>query len=308
MRVVLERSSSGPTLEGPVHVHFAWEVTPALTILEGPRRGECFILDEERRALILGRGDEADVVIPCSTISRRHARVFVEPGGEGDRARLVDMDSRNGTFVNGTPATDAYLEPGDKIQIGDVLLRFDYLDRRDVDFLKQMVDKAREADLDPLTGLAARAVYEAMLRSEEDGPQRPAACVLMIDLDHFKRINDAYGHAAGDEALRAAARVVQRSIRGKDRAIRYGGEEILVLLPGAPFEIGMRAAERIRLALTEEPVSGMPLPAGLSASIGVAVRLPGEDLGSVVARADRATYLAKTGGRNRVVAANGGPG
>lgn len=308
MRVVLERASSGPTLEGPVHVHFAWEVTPALTILEGPRRGECFILDEVRRALILGRGQEADVVIPDSTISRRHLRVFVEPGEEGDRARLIDMESRNGTFVNGTPATDAYLEPGDKIQIGDVLLRFDYLDRRDVDFLQQMVDKVRESEVDPLTGLATRKVYEAMIAAEQEGPQRPPACVMMIDLDYFKRVNDIHGNAVGDEALRAAARVVQRSIRGNDRAIRHGGEEFLVILPGAPLEVGLRVAEKIRLALTEEPVSGMPLPAGLSASIGVAIRMPGEDLGSVVGRADRATYRAKSGGRNRVVAAPGGGG
>ncbi len=159
---------------------------------------------------------------------------------------------------------------------------------------------------DPLTGLLNRrgmdARFDDLLQERE---ARPLA-VLMVDIDHFKGFNDSFGHAVGDAVIRNVARTIGECIRSDDHAVRYGGEEFLVILPDASMEVAMAMAEKIRtkvgaLRLVRKR-DNVALPA-LTVSLGVAALRDGEDAETVVIRADAALYQSKNGGRNRVSAA-----
>ena len=127
--------------------------------------------------------------------------------------------------------------------------------------------------------------------------------VLMIDIDHFKRINDRYGHAVGDEALRHVARLLSANVRAHDRAGRLGGEEFLVMLPDAGAEQADTIAERMRLGVAGTPCVTSAGPLALTISIGVACGNGHETLAQLLERADQALYAAKSAGRNVVTRA-----
>ncbi|HEX2825483.1 MAG TPA: diguanylate cyclase [Burkholderiales bacterium] len=161
---------------------------------------------------------------------------------------------------------------------------------------------------DDLTGLLNRRGVLDRLRhelalSQRDG--RPLS-VAVIDVDRFKAINDAYGHAVGDEVLREVGRRMHAQLRGYDDLGRHGGEEFALILPGCDASGARSVAERIRAAICGEPVRTSAAPIDVSVSAGVAAVDPylGEDVTGVVARADRALYRAKRAGRNRVELAN----
>ena len=159
------------------------------------------------------------------------------------------------------------------------------------------------ARTDQLTGLAnRRALNEALPREiARVGRSKENLSVIMADLDHFKSINDACGHLAGDQALASAANVLVRESRPYDVAARYGGEEFVLLLPGASGGDALATAERIRAQIEKIAVPGW---AGkITVSIGVASWFPGETPDRLIARADLALYAAKASGRNRVEAA-----
>ncbi len=181
--------------------------------------------------------------------------------------------------------------------LGAIYLLFWKLVRR----LKEIrVQLEAMATTDLLTGLANRRSILLDLDLELERHQRgsiPFSCAIM-DVDHFKRINDAHGHAAGDEVLRQMADRLRATLRAYDRLGRYGGEEFLILLPGADLDVALGAAERLREAMVAGVTSrgGQPV----SASFGVAQWQPGETATQLLARADQAMYQAKTEGRNRV--------
>jgi two-component system, cell cycle response regulator len=166
----------------------------------------------------------------------------------------------------------------------------------------------RQATHDALTGVLNRSkTFEIftreLQRSKREGTPLGA---ILVDLDHFKSVNDTYGHLAGDEVLRNAAARLQSSIRSYDAVGRYGGEEFIVLLPGCDEATACAQAERLRLALSMDPVvldSASSVEYQLTASFGVAVSQPSRQAASpetLVAAADEALYKAKRGGRNRV--------
>jgi two-component system cell cycle response regulator len=278
------------------------EVTPALTLLDGPGLGECYRLGPDQRAVVVGRGVEAHFVIPHPTVSRLHARLYVAPHGVVERVTLLDLGSRNGTFVNGEPVRSCSLEPGDKIHFGEVPLRFDHLDPVQAQFLDRVTARARQALVDPLTGLALRTAMGAegqalLKRCQVKGDPFVA---LMADLDHFKQLNDAWGHPAGDEALQKSGAVILESVRGADLAIRYGGEEFLMLLAKAGEKDAVRVARRIAARLREIQLAGAP-GVVVTASQGLALAKPAESLPELISRADTALLTAKRTGRDRIV-------
>lgn len=157
------------------------------------------------------------------------------------------------------------------------------------------------ATLDPLTGLPNRRTIMEYLREriEQVSIGNPCA-VLLIDIDHFKSINDSHGHQAGDRCLRAVGKAIAGNIRNVDRAGRIGGEEFVILMPDTTSEMARMVGERLRAAIAAGEVryaSGEPL----TASIGVAVAAISDTVDSLLARADRALYQAKAQGRNRVI-------
>lgn len=159
----------------------------------------------------------------------------------------------------------------------------------------------RMATLDDLTGaLNRRAFFEHADSAHQLALRlRKPIALLMLDLDHFKQLNDNFGHACGDRALRIFADTARGVLREPDLLGRLGGEEFALALPGTPLEGALQAAERLRVALTEAVIECAPTYR-MSASIGVVMVEPNEALSAALARADHALYVAKTGGRNRI--------
>jgi len=159
---------------------------------------------------------------------------------------------------------------------------------------------ARLARTDSLTGLANRRTLNEALQGEIDraGRQNGTLSVIMADLDHFKAINDRYGHLAGDQVLAGVASVLENHSRPYDLAARYGGEEFVLLLPLTSTDDAIAIAERIRNEVGKIAVPGRPIP--ITASFGVANWMTGETPDELLARADSALYRAKDSGRNRV--------
>ncbi len=172
-------------------------------------------------------------------------------------------------------------------------------DQREV-WQRRHDDLKREASRDPLTGLLNRRALER-LRKDSKALRRLEAAgysMVVLDIDHFKQINDRHGHLLGDQALRLVAQAVLDGVRDGDLAVRYGGEEFLLLLPGTPLPGAFEVADRIR-----EAIAAMPLPFALTVSAGVATGNPQDDTPErVFERADQALYRAKSSGRNRTVA------
>ncbi|HEX6644482.1 MAG TPA: GGDEF domain-containing protein [Gemmatimonadales bacterium] len=165
---------------------------------------------------------------------------------------------------------------------------------------QQHANKSREAATDRLTGLGNRRALEAAMNR----PNVSRGVVVVLDIDHFKRLNDSLGHPAGDAALVHVAQLLREQIRSSDTAARIGGEEFALWLPGADLEVGRRTAERLRtkLGTTAWDWQGRPWP--LSASFGVAaVPDSSPSVQNLLAHADRALYVAKEAGRNRVESA-----
>ncbi|MCL1634693.1 sensor domain-containing diguanylate cyclase [Luteimonas sp. SX5] len=168
------------------------------------------------------------------------------------------------------------------------------------DLQRRHDDMKRAATYDALTGLLNRTALE-QLRQRPDAMLRLEAAtysLAVVDIDHFKQVNDRYGHLIGDEVLRAVAEVIAASIRQDDIAVRYGGEEFLLVLLATPLASAYEVAERIRQSVMEAP-----LPFPVTVSVGIAAATPPRDTPEKVFElADQALYRAKAGGRNRVVA------
>jgi diguanylate cyclase len=178
---------------------------------------------------------------------------------------------------------------------------------RELDTIRDSLIKSEErAKTDTLTGLPNRRALEEFFRKTQLAAleQGEAVSALLIDIDHFKRFNDEFGHGVGDQVLRLMARVLRERVREIDLPARYGGEELIVVLPSADLAAGTVVAERIRRCIAEchmtRRSTGEALP-GITVSIGVAQFQGGESMADLIDRCDRALYLAKKTGRNRVV-------
>lgn len=181
--------------------------------------------------------------------------------------------------------------------------------RREIAALQQEVRRAREeAMIDGLTGLANRRSFDSTLAEclAASADDTPGPSLLIADIDHFKRINDSYGHLFGDKVIRAIATILRDNIKGKDLAARYGGEEFVVVLPETPLDGAHTLAEKIRRVVENSRIkrSGSnEAVANVTISLGVACRHPGESEQQLIARADAALYQSKQQGRNRVTLA-----
>jgi diguanylate cyclase (GGDEF)-like protein len=282
------------------------DLRPALVFLSGELIAVPIPL--EREEVTLGRSLGADVRVNDAKASRRHAKIEVrEPEGAPAEYILTDLNSRNGTFLNGRRITTENLRNGDKIAIGDHILKFELLDEIDREYQQQI---HRLISHDDLTGLLSSRSFFSELRREasrasSDG--RPF-CVLMMDLDHFKEVNDTYGHLTGSKTLEELAMCIIRNMRSGDAAARFGGEEFAAFLLDAGLPQAMVAAERIRQEVERFDFSVVKRndpgrTHKITLSIGIA-SFPEDssDPIELVEMADSALYRAKHEGRNRVCA------
>jgi len=178
---------------------------------------------------------------------------------------------------------------------------------QELDTIRDSLSKAEErAKTDTLTGLPNRRALEEFFRSAQMAAMENGEplSLLLIDIDHFKKFNDNFGHGVGDQVLRLTAKVLRDRVRERDLPARYGGEELIAVLPGADLATCEAAAERIRRAICECKITrrstGEVLP-GITVSIGVGQFQPGESMAALIERCDRALYRAKAAGRNRVL-------
>lgn len=283
------------------------DLIATLTIIEGPSMSQLFQLGEGRRAFRAGRAEDMEIRLDAVSVSRQHAVFTVHRGEDRPRVRVEDSGSTNGLFVNQKQVAEAWLSAGDKVRIGDFVLRFEWMNREEVQYHESVHRRLQDDERDPLTGLYVRRVLEERVPNLIESNNRDGwtACCLLVDLDHFKAINDRYGHLVGDEVLRAAAGAVVSVLRRDDLAVRYGGEEMLLILPGAPLRFGAEIAGRVCEALRALRFI-QALDLRVTASVGVAELRAGEGAMAWIHRCDQALYEAKSGGRDRVVIADAG--
>jgi diguanylate cyclase (GGDEF)-like protein len=245
--------------------------------------------------VVLGRDPGCTVPLPADDVSRRHVRVVAQDGAH----LVLDLGSTNGTWVNGARVERHRLAAGDRIRVGAYVVA--YVAAGDPAG-RHLEDLARLAREDPLTGLPNRRAFDEALARELARADRSGAplAAVALDVDHFKRVNDGHGHAAGDAVLAAVARRAASALRAGDLLARIGGEEFAALLPGADLPAAAEVAERIRAAVggAAIEVGGVALP--VTVSLGCAAREAGEAGPGLLARADARLYAAKAGGRNRV--------
>ena len=286
------------------------ERRPALVFLRGELLAVPIPLDRDE--VILGRALEADVRVNDARASRLHARITAErdPATGEPRYRITDLGSTNGTMVNGHSVLSTLLQDGDKVVIGEHLLRFELLDEIDREFQRQI---HRLLVHDELTGLLTSKSFFSELRREAaraEFESRPF-CVLMMDIDHFKTVNDTYGHLTGSQTLEEVGKCITLALRAGDVASRFGGEEFAAFLLDADIMQGLVAAERVRSAVEQFEFTitrhssspEAPRTHRITISIGVAA-FPDDarDPIELIEQADTALYRAKRNGRNRVCA------
>ena len=250
--------------------------------------------------ILIGRDETCELRLTDPTVSKRHARVVADAS---NAITVFDLGSTNGTAVNSRAVTRTLLRPGDMLEVGGVSIRLDLLSLDELGHLARVVERLEAANRDPLTGLLSRAFIEdelPVLMEQWDRNGLPASCAF-VDLDNFKSVNDTYGHHIGDEVLQAVGRLVLVSVRDADPAVKYGGEEIVLFLPGSEEEAAAQVSERVRRNILQHDWNRTSAGLNVTASFGVAERHEGESIRDWIRRADEALYKAKRSGRNRVV-------
>jgi diguanylate cyclase (GGDEF)-like protein len=267
-----------------------------LIVIGGSQVGEMFQL--RKRTTIVGRGQGVDVVLGDDGVSRRHALVELE----GGNVSIRDLGSCNGTLRNGVRVVGAeVLCDGDKISLGGTtILKFTYQDELDERFARRLYESAVN---DGLTGLHNRRFFDERLRAELmfATRHRSPLALLLVDIDHFKRVNDERGHPVGDLVLREIAARMRSALRGEDVLSRYGGEEFAVLCRNTDASQALALAERVRAVIAEPIALPEGAPLRVTASVGLAIA-PGPGLSDddgLVRAADAALYEAKRKGRDR---------
>jgi diguanylate cyclase (GGDEF)-like protein len=265
-----------------------------LVVIAGPRLGHRVVLDEQ--AIEIGRGTQCALQLDVDSVSRLHARVE----WTGQSHKVVDLRSTNGTYVNEMRITEQELRDGDRLQIGKVILK--YISGSNVESAYHE-EIQRLMRFDGLTGVHNRSHFEetfhnVVWRARFD--PTPTTLIL-FDLDHFKAINDTYGHTAGDAVLRQVAAVVAQQVPQGQLFARVGGEEFAILLASVDLQSSYQLAEVIRQAVQATIFSfdGNRIP--VTVSLGVAERHPQDQAPQeLYERADAQLYVAKGAGRNCV--------
>lgn len=254
--------------------------------------GKRYVLGDE--PLSVGRGEENRVVLDNDSVSRRHCRVEKR----GPLWYVVDLDSTNGTYVNDEQVSEYAMRRGDQIKIGDTIVKF--LSGSDIE--AQYHETIYNMTIvDGLTQINnKRYLMEALEREipRARRHERPLSAV-MFDIDHFKAVNDNFGHLAGDYVLKELATLVKSRLRPDDVLGRYGGEEFCAALPETALPGAASMAEDLRKRVEERRFvfEGESIP--VTVSLGCS-ELDGEmDVKGLIKAADEKLYEAKRGGRNR---------
>ena len=272
--------------------------TACLVVVRGAGTGNKFLLHKDE--MIIGRADDVDVRLARAGVSRRHALVRRL---NDEQFVLADLDSTNGTFVNSQQIEEVTLKDQDLIGIGDSRLKFIAADSPEQPYYEELYCQAQ---LDKALQIYNKHYFLSRMDEELRRHQRGNAplSLILLDVDHFKRLNDTHGHLAGDAALVHLAVVIKEHIREGDVLCRYGGEEFGIIMPQTDQQQALSVAERIREAVAAAPVTyanaviPMTISLGISSDSNLVESYTREVL---ITQADNALYEAKHQGRNRVV-------
>jgi two-component system cell cycle response regulator len=265
-----------------------------LVIIYGEDLGRRVPLGDD--ACVIGRSSKCDVQVDQESVSRNHARI----SRLGDGYTIRDLGSTNGTYVNDEIVDEMMLRDGDQLKIGRTIFKFIVGGNMEAQYHEEIY---RLMTVDGLTELHNKRFFTEAIDKELSRAKRyeRSFALVLFDIDHFKKINDAYGHLAGDAVLRQLGALVRGRVRRDDIPARTGGEEFAVILPEVGREGAAALADKLRRSVEEATFrfEGTVIP--VTISLGVAEWDPGiEDPAEMIKRADEKLYEAKRSGRNQV--------
>lgn len=286
-----------PTAQDPTTARKAGAVvgppTASIVQIYGPDLGRQFVLSSKT---VIGRDPSAaTITVDLPGVSRRHAELL-----ERDGAWWVsDLGSTNGTFLRDAEILgEARLNSGDVIRIGGAI--FKYIAGGDIEALYHE-EIYRLTITDGLTGIPNKRHFCELLKREVARARRRdrSLWVVMLDIDHFKQINDTYGHVTGDHLLRKLAQLLAAEVRVEEAMARFGGEEFAVVLPEADASEVRTFCERIRGLVEEHHIVFDHEQHRMTISLGASSLQPGQEVDDLIRAADEQLYRAKNAGRNR---------
>lgn len=251
---------------------------------------------------IIGRQEGCQIQIANKSVSRRHAQIVCNPSDPEDRRYvLYDLESTNGTRVNNEPTKRCPLRHGDRIHLGRIVCKFmevDSLERAFMNDLKKLIEYDKQTDLLQLKPFYSRLEKELAVAENHRLP----LSVLMMDLDGLKQINDAHGHLTGTEFIQKVAALIREQVSPSGAAALYGGDEFAAYLPEVPKDTAQVKAEQLRKLVGEISFADKGISERITISIGIA-EFPSDapEMMALVGNADKALYVAKSEGKNRVV-------
>ncbi len=269
---------------------------PSLSFMGGPAKGELHVLKNGES--IVGRGAKSSIVVSDDTISRNHFKVIVK----GAEVSIQDLGSTNGTYVNGVRVTEQVLQDKDTIQISSkTIMTFSYLTDLEAERQTQIY---KMANYDAVTQARTKAYFLDQIQQEFSHSRRRSLplSLIIFDIDFFKKVNDQYGHPAGDYVLKKIAETTLKTIRSEDLFARYGGEEFVILMRETLESDAIKLAERLRQLIAAQVFLFETHAIRTSISCGVTC-LKGENFRNfeeMIKVADEYLYFAKQNGRNRV--------
>jgi len=248
---------------------------------------------------IVGRDNDAGFVVSRSSVSRQHARLYIDDDGGW---WVEDLNSTNGTFVNETRIRVQQLADSDQVRFGDAIYKFLSGSNIESAYHEAIHNMAIQ---DGMTGIHNKRFFMEFLERELAVASRYGhpLTLVMFDVDHFKKVNDSHGHLAGDAVLKDLAGRIRPRIRREDLFARYGGEEFACVLPSTALPGGIVFADHLRQLIEEKPTVFDNISISFTISLGVTTlhNESGIDAAALIKRADDNLYAAKRGGRNRVV-------
>ena len=276
--------SERPTSAGP----------PCLVIISGDDIGRRYELGSQE--VSIGRADTCTICVNTDQVSRKHAAVQAVLG----RYYVIDLRSTNGTFVNEQKVERAKLMDGDQIRVGKAVLKYteSHVEQRYFEHAFNL------ASMDALTGAFNKRYFDESFGKEVQRSHQMSSplSIVLFDIDHFKKVNDTFGHPAGDAVLKNVSATVQSQLRDGDALFRVGGEEFALVLSGTPRDLALQAAETVRAVVAASVTDFMGTRIAATLSLGVAELAAGEQPSALYQRVDELLYAAKRGGRNRVCA------
>ena len=270
--------------------------TACLVVVRGAGTGNKILLNKPETSI--GRADDVDVRLAKAGVSRRHAAIRQL---NEQQFQLVDLQSTNGTFVNSQRISEIELKDQDLIAIGESRLKFIAADSPEQPYFEELYCQAQ---LDKALQIYNKHYFLTRLDEELRRHQRMQAplSLILLDVDHFKRLNDTHGHLAGDAALVHLAELAKQRISATDVLCRYGGEEFGIIMPQTDQQQALAVAEGIRLLVASAPIQHDDSVIAMTISLGISSHTvidPKSTREALIVQADKALYAAKHNGRNQ---------